>query len=280
VRAFSVAIKDILLFLDDGKTNAERVHAAIILAQQHQANLTAVALGSMKPIHAPNDDDKAIARMGEKMAQKLVDDFTNTALQNNLRASTIIIFGDSINSATKMANYARNYDLIILSQPDPARDNYQRLMNFAQQVLLHSGRPVFFMPYIGANRIPFQKAMVAWDGTPAVSRSLHDAIPLLRNLQQVFILVVASQKQQQHKSEVLVDSLLSHLHNHQVNAEILKVNPGNNTVATVIQNQISEKDIDLLVIGGHGTPTLKQKIFGSVTQKLLSSMVVPVVMSD
>jgi nucleotide-binding universal stress UspA family protein len=53
-----------------------------------------------------------------------------------------------------------------------------------------------------------------------------------------------------------------------------------NTVATVIQNQISENDIDLLVIGGHGTPSLKQKIFGSVTEKLLTSMVVPVLMSD
>ena len=153
-------------------------------------------------------------------------------------------------------------------------------MEFAKQVLLHSGRPVFFMPYIGANKIPFQKAIVAWDGTPAVSRSLHDSIPLLRKLKQVFILVVASQKQQQSKNEVLVEGLLSHLHNHGVNAQILNINPGQNTVATVIQNQISDNDIDLLVIGGHGTPSLKQKIFGSVTQKLLTSMVVPVLMSD
>jgi nucleotide-binding universal stress UspA family protein len=275
-----LAIKDILLFLDDGKTNAQRIQAAICLAKQHKANLTAAALGSMKPVHAPNDSDQANARMAEKMAQKLIEEFTRSALDYKLEVNTIIIFGNSFNSAQKMSHYARNYDLVILSQPNPAHDNYHRLMEFAKQVLLHSGRPVFFMPYIGANKIPLQKAIVAWDGTPAVSRSLHDAIPLLKKLKQVFILVVASQKQQHSKKEVLVDGLLTHLHNHRVNAQILKINPGPNSVATVIQNQISDNDIDLLVIGGHGTPSLKQKIFGSVTETLLTSMVVPVLMSD
>lgn len=274
-----MAIKDILLFLDDAKANAERMLAAISLAQQHGANLTGVALGSMKPVHAPSDNDKANARMGEKMAQKLVEEFSQTAQLAGMSVKTIIIFGDSINSAQKMAHYARNYDLVILSQPNPAHDNFNRLMEFSQQVLLRSGRPIFFMPYIGANKIPLQKAIVAWDGTPAVSRSLHDAIPILRQLKQVYILVVASKKQQQSKSEVLVDGLLEHLHHHSINAQILRVNPGPNSVATIIQNQISENDIDLLVIGGRGTPTLKQKIFGHVTGKLLTSMVVPVLMS-
>jgi nucleotide-binding universal stress UspA family protein len=275
-----VAIRDILLFLDDGKTNAQRIQAAICLAKQHKSNLTGVALGSMKPVHAPNDSDQANARMGEKMAQKLIEEFTQFALEHNLKVNTIIIFGDSFNSAQKMSHYARNFDLVLLSQPNPAHDNYNRLMDFAKQVLLHSGRPVFFMPYIGANKTPLQKAIVAWDGTPAVSRSLHDSIPILKKLDKVFILVVASKKQQHSKNEVLVDGLLNHLHNHCVKAEILRINPGMNTVATVIQNQISENDIDLLVIGGHGTPSLKQKIFGSVTEKLLTSMVVPVLMSD
>jgi nucleotide-binding universal stress UspA family protein len=94
------------------------------------------------------------------------------------------------------------------------------------------------------------------------------------------VLVVASKKQQQSKKEVLVEGLVEHLHNHDVNAEVLNINPGISSVTSVIQNQISENDIDLLVMGGHGTPTLKQKILGTVTSNLLSSMVVPVLISD
>jgi len=33
------------------------------------------------------------------------------------------------------------------------------------------------------------------------------------------------------------------------------------------------------VMGGYGTPSIRQKIFGGVTQALLGSMTVPVVMS-
>ena len=42
---------------------------------------------------------------------------------------------------------------------------------------------------------------------------------------------------------------------------------------------IAENDIDLLVMGGYGTPSLKQKIFGGVTRTILSSMIIPVIMS-
>ncbi|MCP4410583.1 MAG: universal stress protein [Gammaproteobacteria bacterium] len=48
---------------------------------------------------------------------------------------------------------------------------------------------------------------------------------------------------------------------------------------TVILNEIADHDIDIVVMGGYGTPSLKQKIFGGVTRTLLSTMIVPVMMS-
>ena len=50
-------------------------------------------------------------------------------------------------------------------------------------------------------------------------------------------------------------------------------------VPDIIQNEIADKDVDLLVMGGYGTPSLQQKIFGGVTRTILSSMIVPVLMS-
>lgn len=274
-----MSIRDILLFLDDGESNTDRINAAIYLAKSHGARLTAAALASLKPRHAKVDDESAISRMGERLAQQLVEDFTAVASRADLKTSTIIIYGDGHSSANKMAHYARNSDLVMLHQPNPARDNFLRLQEFAQQVLLLCGRPVFFMPYIGANRIPFRKIMIAWDGTPAASRAVHDAIPLLAQAEEVIVLVVESKKQKHRKKDVLVSGLANHLANHDVNARTLQVNPGKNKVSSVVLNQIFDNDIDLLVIGGYGTPSLKQKIFGGVTQSILKSMVVPVVMS-
>lgn len=272
-------IKDILLFLDDGKSNPDRVNVAIALAKRHGANLTGVVLGSMKPFHAPGGDEKAVARMSERMADKTLEHFTQLAREAKIEVRTLVIYGDSVTSAEKMGHYARNYDLVILRQPNPSRDNFERMQEFARQVMLLSGRPVYFMPYIGSKKKPAQKVLIAWDGTPSVSRSVHDAIPLMRKAKGVCVMVVESKKQQASKHEVQIERLVKHLQNHGVNACMAKINPGNNSVTSVIQNQISERDIDLLIMGGHGTPTLKQKIFGRVTGNLLSSMVVPVLMS-
>ena len=273
-------IKDILVFLDDGKSNHDRVNSAVELAIRHGANLTGAVLASMKPVHAPAADEKAVARMGERMAEKTLDHFSTVARDARLEASTLTIYGDSTASAVKLAHYARNYDLVILRQPNPARDNYLRMQELAKQVLLLGGRPVYFMPYTGSNKTPVQRVLIAWDGTPSVSRSVHDAIPLLRKAKDVCILVVESKKQQTEKQEVLVESLVKHLQHHEIKACMRKVNPGANSVSAVIQNQVSEHNVDLLIMGGHGTPTLKQKVFGTVTKNLLSSMITPVLMSN
>ncbi|MGK0270954.1 MAG: nucleotide-binding universal stress UspA family protein [Cocleimonas sp.] len=238
-----------------------------------------VSLASMKPIYAKSDNEEIIVRMSYKQAHKYADEFVSAGKNAGITVKAQVIDGNSNVSAKKMSHYSRNTDLVILAQPDPSKDNFQRLQDFSQDVILLSGRPVLFIPYIGISKLGFKKAMIAWDGTPAASRSLHDAIPLLAATDETTILIVESKKQLEFKRDLLVEGLVEHLSHHNINASIKKVRPGNNNVATTILNQIVENGIDLLVIGGYGTPTLKQKIFGGVSATLLSSMSVPVLMS-
>ena len=274
-----MAIKDILVFLSDGDTNGAREQVAIDMATRHGARLTGAALASLRPRHAPDEGRKANARMGDRMARRLVESFNERAAEAGIVSTTVMIKGDGPTSAMKFAHYARNADLVILAQPNPAYTSFARLQELAQTVLLHSGRPVFFMPYIGVKRIACDRALIAWDGTPAASRVVHDAVPLLAAGREAIILVVESPKQKAVKQDVLVEGLQAHLERHGVNALIRRVSPGSSSVPAVILNQISENDIDYMVMGGYGTPTLMQKVFGSVSQSLLSSMVVPIVMS-
>ena len=274
-----MSLKDILVYLDDSSANDDRVKTAFHLANIHDAQITGASLASMKPKHAKSDDDKAVLRMGDKLAHKLTDDFTQSGLDAGLPVNAIVISGGATSSAIKMAHYARNADLVMLSQPDPSSDSFLRLQGLSKQIMLLGGRPVLFMPYIGIKKTGFEKAMIAWDGTPAVSRAVHDAIPFLAKAKEVVILIVASKKQKELKKDLLVEGLVKHLAHHNINSRLRRVNPGKNDVPSVILNKISDNNIDLLVLGGYGTPTLKQKIYGSVSSTLLSSMVVPVLMS-
>lgn len=271
--------KDIMVYIDDGDSNAERIKAALSLASAHGARLTGVTMASIEPEHLHVSDKKTLAIMCEKEAVKRVEDFAEKAKAEGLEVATSVVKGNDGDASKKLAQFARNFDLVILRQANPKYKNVDLVKEIARQVLLLSGRPVFFMPYIGAHRIPCQKAMIAWDGTPAATRAVHDVIPMLECIDEVIVLVVQEGKDKTAKGELLADDLVAHLRRHGINASLRRTTTGTFDVPTVILNQISENDIDLLVMGGYGTPSLKQKLFGGVTRTLLSTMVVPVVMS-
>ena len=270
--------KDILLYIDDGKSNAVRMSAGFALAKEHDATVTGVTLATMKPANTRATDADELKRICDQGAQHRLDDFVSAAEAAGVSARTHMIYGNQSASAKKIAKYARNFDLIMLRQANSDSENYSLVEEVAQEVILLSGRPVFFMPYIGAHRIPLKKAAIAWDGTPAASRSLHDALPLLVGLDEVMILIIEG-KSKTAKGELLADELSRHLKSHGVNVVVNRQTAGSVDVPTIILNEIADNDIDVLVMGGYGTPSLKQKIFGGVTRTLLSSMIVPVMMS-
>jgi nucleotide-binding universal stress UspA family protein len=274
-----VDYKDILVYLDDGDSNAERIRTAFLFAKAHDAHLTGVTLAAIRPEHLKIKDEGAAATISEEEAQKRAAEFLELAGQENIPASARVIHGNGNEVSRKLAQYSRNFDLLILRQANPEDRNFALVEEVAQEVLLYSGRPIFFMPYIGAHHIPCEKAMIAWDGSPAVTRAVHDALPMLKQIGEVSILVVREGKKKTAKGETLVDDLAAHLERHDVNAEVRRVPAGTYDVQTVILNEIAETGTDLLVMGGYGTPSLKQKIFGGVTRSLLSSMLIPVFMS-
>lgn len=272
-------LKDILVYVDDGASNKQRVITAVSLAKLHNARLTAVTLATIKPSHIKVKDARTLATICEQEALKRVEEFSQYVEQQQLEVGSRVIHGDENQAARKLAQYARNFDLVILRQANPNNENFSVVEKLSEQVILLSGRPVFFMPYIGAHRIPCVKAMIAWDGSPTTTRATHDALALLSNVEEVIILVVQQGKQKTAKGELLADDLSIHLKRHGVNATVKRLNAGTYDVPTVLLNEIAENDIDLLVMGGYGTPSLRQKIFGGVTRTILSSMIIPVIMS-
>jgi len=271
--------KDIMVYIDDGDSNEERINAAISLARSHGARLTGVTMASIHPLHLKVADKKTLKIMCEEEAYKRIEYFSQKTKAEGIESASNVVKGKDSDASKKLAQFARNFDLIMLRQANPKYKNVELVKEIARQVLLLSGRPVFFMPYIGAHRIPCEKAMIAWDGTPAATRAVHDVLPMLECIQQVIILVVQEGKAKTASGELLADDLASHLKRHGVNAEVKRVMAGTFDVPTVILNEIADNDIDLLIMGGYGTPSLKQKLFGGVTRSLLSSMIVPVVMS-
>ncbi len=278
-RGNNMPYKDILVYLDDGKSNAERITTAFSLAESQNARLTGVTLAALKPSHMRVADKKMQRTICMQEAEKRIEEFNTLAAKTGLEYASKIISGRKKEARVRLSQYARNFDLIIFRQANPENTNFELVEKIASKIVVLCGRPVFFMPYIGAHRIPFKNAMIAWDGTPAATRAVHDALPILKAINKVIITVVREGKSKTAKGELLADDLVEHLKRHGVNATVKRINAGTFDVATVLLNEIADNSIDLLVMGGYGTPGIKQKVFGGVTGTLLKTMITPLVMS-
>jgi len=275
-----MSYKDILVYLDDGKSNQERINTAFDLAKSQQARLTAVTLAALEPAHMIVKDETAKYNISYQEAEKRLAEFSQQATKSGIEFDTKIIdlaAGKELRKA--LAQYARNFDLVIFRQANPNNKNFDMIESISSKIVVHCGRPVFFMPYIGAHHIPAKSALIAWDGTATATRAVHDALPILKQVKEVIILVVTEGKKKTAKGELLADNLAAHLGRHGVNAIVKRTTTGTFDVPTVILNQIAENNTDLLIMGSYGTATLQRKVFGGVTKKILDTMITPVIMS-
>lgn len=274
-----MGFKDILVFLDEGTSNQNRVDTAITLAKRHEAQLTGVTLARLVPQHLKVSNTKTLAKFAHEAAEQRVAHFERQLQETGLPTLTQVFKGNEDRAAKSLARFSRNFDLLILRQPNPNNRNFSVYEEVARQAILLSGRPVFFVPYIGTRRILGGRAMISWDGSPSVTRAVHDAIPLLATMDDVVISVVRDGKKKSAQNEALVENLALHLQRHGIQARVKVIHSGTFSVATVILNEMADNDVDLLVMGGYGTPSLKQKVFGGVTRTILESMIAPVLMS-
>ncbi|MGK0270273.1 MAG: nucleotide-binding universal stress UspA family protein [Cocleimonas sp.] len=275
-----MSYKDILVYLDDGKSNQERINSAFDLAKSQQARLTGITLSAVKPTHMIVKAETAQFNISYQEAEKRIAEFSKQATEKGVEFDTKIIdLTASKGLRRAVAKYARNFDLVIFRQANPNNRNYELIESIASKIMVHCGRPVFFMPYIGAHHIPAKNALIAWDGTATATRAVHDSLPILKQVKEVTILVVTEGKKKTAKGELLADDLSTHLGRHGINANVRRTTTGSFDVSTVLLNHIAENSLDLLIMGSYGTSGLQSKVFGGVTKKILDSMITPVIMS-
>jgi nucleotide-binding universal stress UspA family protein len=276
--------RNIMVYLDQGNSNQARVDSALAIASTHGAALTGVALIAQPSLailqrlgvtNAPDLHEKSRAD-----AQEIVGQFHERAAAAGVEADVLKLECPEGDAPAKLSRVARVYDLSILRQANPDNDNTAFVAGLSEEVMFSSGRPVLYMPYIGAHQIPFKRGLIAWDGSRSSARAVHDALPLLENMDQVTILVINSNKMEPSSDGVMPGEGLSrHLHRHGISSEIQRLQRGDSSTSTLILNELANTGADLLVMGGYGTPKLREIMLGGVTRTVLEMMTVPVFMS-
>ena len=286
-----MALKDLLVYVDQSEDSLERLQLAADLAIRHDSHLTALyakewsraqldrrkaaelGLISARGLSILDDDIEAeIAGAADRMRTIL----TELSRSRRLRAELLGIDGAA---ATVVPQYARYADLCILGQdqPDgPASVNY----TFSEQLLFVTGRPVLFVPSNGAFASLGRHIAIAWNSSRPAARSLNDALPLIERAEQTTVIMINPSGFIDTHEGPRGEQMVDHLRRHGATVKAVRIEgSARGEIAERLQREAQTRGADLLVAGAFGHPRLWEKMLGGVTHDLMANMTLPILMS-
>lgn len=270
----------ILVQLDTGERCAERVRYATKLALEHDAHLVGMAAADEVRVLALYGNCPApVALSSEqllaprRLAQEALRTFETRVEHQGLRSYETRFETGEAGLVTMV--HARYSDLVVIGQSEPQGQDDTPLPDFPQYLVIHAGRPVLVIPYVGEFRSPPRRIDVAWDASREAARAVSDALPLLKRADRVRILTFNAAASWSGHGAVPGADAATYLARHGVKVEVTQ-EQSTVAVGEALLNAVSDAGTDLLVMGGYGHARVREMVLGGVTRTLLTEMTVPV----
>ena len=271
--------RDLLVHVDGSEAGRRRVQFAIDLGLRTGARLSGLHVmppPDVPPLYKPSQMDEAIANMASKLASNAraaKEAFHEQVGQRLANTRWFDADGDVVHGICDSARYA---DLVILGQYERQGPQVAHPLPIAHSVVLRCGRPVLVVP-AAVGPISFARVAIAWDSSREAVRAVHDALPLLALSQSVEIVTIIPPLKAESDDDA--KHLSAHLANHGIKIEggVVQIRAEEESIA--LRKQMEKAHYDLLVMGGYSHPMWLEFIFGGMTQSMLLSSKIPVLVS-
>ncbi len=286
-----MALKDVLVYLDQTQHAFERLRLAADLARRHQSRLTALYVRELSPMQR---HQQSIAELGQGSADAMretnrqirrsIDEASErmqAALVEMRRTYALEIEWRCLDGVASVIvpQHARFADLCVLSQ-DVSVAATATGYTFSEELLFVAGRPVIFIPARGSFKTLGQHILVAWNSSRAATRAVNDALPLIERAQQVTVLAVNPAQFAERYGALPPEKMVEHLRRHGAAVTGIWLDDiSTELIAEAVQAEALRVGADLIVAGAFGHPRLWEKFMGGVTHDLLARMQLPVLMS-
>jgi len=276
-----MALKDLLVHVDNDPRCQDRLEAAIGLAESHDAHLTGLFV--LTPPQLPGylraeiSDDilRHQAEVAVAAAKRAEDNFNNCVRRANVQGEWRCVEGTQVQMLSLHGRYA---DVVIAGQRHPSGEEGEDDPSMPDQLILASGRPVLVIPYGGQYPVIGQRVMVAWDASRLATRAISDAMPFLVGAKQVIVMAVNPKQGEEGHGEIPSADICLHLARHGVKADAQHVYADNVSVGDMLLSRAAEEGIDLMVTGAYGHARWRELVLGGVTRHMLQHMTMPVLM--
>lgn len=284
--------RSILVHVSDSERSRKALSCAAGIATSHGAVLR--AMHAVEPLHMgaflSPEAAMTAAQLNEEAERRRLEAAQDRVLQaaqaNGLRIAFDSPGGDPL---AVMTDSSRIADLVVIGQPLDG-DAAGPSRRFVSRLLVGAGCPLLFVPAIGPLEGCGDRILVAWSGTRESARALRDAMPLLHRASSVEILRLGGKGED---SEEPLDGVASFLRAFGVTAScsvrpvreisfserVLTPSVVDASIAELLLSHAGDSNADLIVMGGYGHTRTFELVLGGVTQTMLRSMTVPVLMS-
>jgi nucleotide-binding universal stress UspA family protein len=275
-----MALKDLLVHVDDDDACTTRIDVAVMLAARHEAHLTGLHVmawphlpGYIESQLPPAFHEERRHELDER-ARRAATRFHDGAHRGGLTPEWRTAEGDVLATVGLHARYA---DLTVLGQGVDLRDPSGELAWLPEELVLGVGRPVLIVPRYGTFPTVGERVLIAWNGSREATRAVNDALPVLRRAAAVTVLSIDAAGEP-HRRVPGADIAL-HLARHGIRAEVTSTRSVELPVGDVLLSFAADCGADLLVMGAYGHSRLREMLLGGATRHLLQHMTVPVLMS-
>jgi len=286
-----MALKDLLVHVDQTEGALVRMRLAVDLARRHASRLTALHVREWSRAQLDQRRTAEIGLASAKDINKLDRQFEasidgaadrlRSALEAAARPHGLEVEWRSVNgpASVVVAQHARYADLCMLGW-DPPDDRAPGEYSFSEHLLFVTGRPVLFVPALGALETLGRHIVVAWNSSRPAARAVNDALPLIERAERTTVLMINPSGFIDRQDALPAERIVEHLRRHGAATDAVRfddVAPG--SIADALQAEARRCGADLLVAGAFGHPRLWEKVLGGVTHDLLARMSLPIMMS-
>jgi nucleotide-binding universal stress UspA family protein len=275
----NMAIRSILVHVNDDTNNDTTIRAAISIARQNEAVLTGLYVRPF-PIVVPvapiggampviDGMIEAYQQACEAVRKRFETATTGAGISHDWR-------DDDGDPAEQIGFHGRYTDIVVLGQVPPDQSDGRTPRDFPAIATMNSGRPTLAIPYAGEHGTTIKRAMLCWNATREASRALHDSLMILQPGARIDVLCVDAEDGQDRLPGA---EIAAHLTRHGFEAVAHHLASGDLSASETILSASAEMDSELIIMGAYGHARIREIALGGVTRSLMEHMPVPVLMA-
>lgn len=277
-----MAIKNLVVLVEDSASCGNRIRFALRLAEKHDAHLTAVYIrnSDLLPSRVAGlvpdaaslsaSMEKAEQDKAEKVSKQFREEADRAGRGN--KAHWLYARGTPDTAASIVGRYA---DLVIAGQ-FATRDQYWPGVN-PDEVVFGTGRPLLIIPHeFDADKALASHVLVGWNGTREAARALADSMVLFEPDTKVTAVSVGDRPETEQRLGLDIGE---HLKRHGVQCETATAPRNARNAGRDLLAYGRKAGATLLVMGAYGHSRFREDVLGGATRSVLEQMDIPVLMS-